>query len=195
MRRPRPPFIPKRRIERRAERLLQEYGRLEAAPPVPVEDILERHLGLSLAFEDLTAVLGRDDVLGATWLDTAEVVIDHRLDPGLHPEAEGRYRFTVAHEIGHWLLHAPDDDGGAGGAPLHRRRSEKDPLEWQADYFAACLLMPRDMVVPAWHEEQRGAAAGAEATPTARLARRFAVSEQAMRIRLEDLQLAGGGER
>lgn len=56
-------------------------------------------------------------------------------------------RFTGAHEIGHWILH-PDETH-------HRDRPMKDlagsaqyrPLmEQEADYFAACFLMPRKLV-------------------------------------------------
>jgi hypothetical protein len=51
-------------------------------------------------------------------------------------------RFTAAHEIGHWVLHPSD-------RPLHRdipiegiERDVQDPIEREADYFAAVFLMP-----------------------------------------------------
>lgn len=56
-------------------------------------------------------------------------------------------RFTGAHEIGHWLLHP--------GEIMHRDRPIKGleqgtlvrpPYEKEADYFAACFLMPRKLV-------------------------------------------------
>ena len=55
------PFLRKAKIERAAEDLLFGYGRkfgpiTEA--PVPVEEILESHLELSLDFADLPARLG-----------------------------------------------------------------------------------------------------------------------------------------
>jgi Zn-dependent peptidase ImmA (M78 family) len=49
-------------------------------------------------------------------------------------------RFTAAHEVGHYLLHP--------GEILFRDRSLSDhgkgvqPIEREADYFAACFLMP-----------------------------------------------------
>lgn len=57
-------------------------------------------------------------------------------------------RFTAAHEIGHYLLHPQ-----VGDRTLHRElpmdgpRQSRPPLEREADYFAACLLMPRKAVV------------------------------------------------
>ena len=56
-------------------------------------------------------------------------------------------RFTGAHEIGHWILHP--------GQVMHRDRpikglasetSSREPQEREADYFAACFLMPRKLV-------------------------------------------------
>ncbi len=59
-------------------------------------------------------------------------------------------RFTAAHEIGHWVLHEQQ-------VTAHRDmpvsdhsqvRSEREPIEQEADYFAACLLMPRWLMEP-----------------------------------------------
>lgn len=57
-------------------------------------------------------------------------------------------RFTAAHEIGHFILHP-----AVGDRTLHREMPVDGPrggrsfLEQQADYFAACLLMPRKAVI------------------------------------------------
>lgn len=57
-------------------------------------------------------------------------------------------RFTAAHEIGHFVLHP-----SVGDRTLHREmpvegpRSGRAPLEQEADYFSACLLMPRKAVI------------------------------------------------
>ena len=37
--------------------------------------------------------------------DERRIVIDESLDPEENPSMEGRYRFTLAHEVGHWRLH------------------------------------------------------------------------------------------
>src|SRR5262249_62045120 len=112
-------FIPRKRIERAALQLLDDYRQRKLlAVPVPVEDILERHLGLCLSFDDLTDLLGLDDVLGATFLDTKEGKIDHSLNPDENAEMCGRYRFTLAHEIGHWQLHRELEEGPAAAGPI-----------------------------------------------------------------------------
>ena len=58
--------------------------------------------------------------------------------------------------MGHWCLHREYADvaargGATGGVVLCRSgRTAKAPAEWQADYFAGCLLMPAEMVRGAW---------------------------------------------
>ena len=83
------------------------------APPIPIEDIVEKHLKLGIEFDDTHRLFGvprdaeRDaDILGAMFFDEARIVIDESLDPEENPAKEGRYRFTLAHEGGgHWRLH------------------------------------------------------------------------------------------
>lgn len=57
-------------------------------------------------------------------------------------------RFTGAHEIGHWQLHPQQimhRDRPIKG--VYRDFSMREPEEKEADYFAACFLMPRNLVV------------------------------------------------
>jgi hypothetical protein len=158
-------YLPHGDIKASALRLLAEYGRKFGPverPPIPVDEILEAHLELQLGFDDLPKRLGVPDVLGATWVRERKVAIDQSLDPTVHPSKEGRYRFTVAHEIGHWELHRHVYQAGANQPSLFdapeqpsivcRARSGKDRQEWQADTFSGYLLMPEDMVYLAWEE-------------------------------------------
>jgi len=113
-------------------------------PPVPVEDIIERSLGLRLLYEDLEKMFGSKDVLGATYVESKVICINERL---FEHSSEGRLVFTCAHEAGHWVLHrryvdAEGGDNSKDEAIVCRPRDAKAPIEWQADYFAACLLMP-----------------------------------------------------
>jgi hypothetical protein len=105
------PYIPDDAIERDAEALLAQfaYARdVELKAPVPIEDIVEKHLKLRVEFNDLHRLLGvprggfgsEPDIFGAIWLETGEIVIDESLDPEERPAMEGRYRFTLGHEGG-----------------------------------------------------------------------------------------------
>jgi hypothetical protein len=104
------PYLSEYEIECAASLLLREVGlgsKRYCTNIVPVESILERHLKLSLDFDDLHTKLGvpiSDDgpeILGAIWIESREVFIDQSLDPDANPAMEGRFRFTVGHEIGH----------------------------------------------------------------------------------------------
>ena len=50
-------------------------------------------------------LLGRTDILAALWIEDREIRVDESLDPEVNPEAEGRYYFSIGHEVGHWELH------------------------------------------------------------------------------------------
>lgn len=58
----------------------------------------------------------------------------------------GRINFTLAHELGHYLLHRIDYPNGirCGEQDFLRWDSEYGQLEHQANVFAATLLMPLD---------------------------------------------------
>ena len=81
---------------------------------------------------------------------------------------QGRARFSIAHELGHLLLRHN---------PLGRIGEPRDPdQERQADRFASELLMPESLL----RED-------CEKLPFEVLCRRYRVSRQAMRIRLESV--------
>ena len=145
------PWLSRQAIEMAAEGLLGHYqwkiGR-PVVPPIPVEDIIERGLGLNLTYSDLRTRLKMPDVLGATFLDRRSICIDESLD---QQASKGRLYFTCAHEAGHWVLHGrliseACRSNAHCSQILCRQRDARKPLEWQADYFAACLLMPADEI-------------------------------------------------
>lgn len=98
-------------------------------------------LGLKLSYGELVAPGRRDlGVEVAGYLDRPQklVAVSDR-------SSRAEQRFTAMHEIAHWLLH-PD-------LRMHRERPMKGmvapheyrPLEErEADYFAACFLVPRN---------------------------------------------------
>jgi len=166
------PYLPDEAIERDAAALLAEYSqkrRVTITPPIPIEDIVEKHLKLRIEFDDMHArqnvprpASGDTMILGALYGD-GSIFIDERLDPEDNPTREGRYRFTVAHEGGgHWRLHqgliirdsaqSSFLDGTAEPKFICRLNEAKKREEWQADFYASCLLMPRKLVIAAWDE-------------------------------------------
>ncbi|MFW6107028.1 MAG: ImmA/IrrE family metallo-endopeptidase [bacterium] len=215
-------YLKREEIENATLCLLADYGRKYdevIEPPVPVDAILEGHLGLTFDFDKLSELIGAPDVLGATWIQEKIVLVDQSLDPEEYPLKEGRYRFTLAHELGHWDLHRHLFLAHAGQPLLFGEKAEpsivcrissrKEPMEWQADMFSGYLLMPKEMVFAAWEarhgslepyvakEEMADLSArwglAEDERPTVDiakdLARQFNVSGQAMQIRLIGLGL------
>ncbi len=213
------PFLAKPKIESIVMELLGKYARWKGEtikPPIDVDEIVEGLLELDFEVTDLKEVIGIDDVLGATWFDDKRVCIDSSLE-----DKEGRFSFTVAHEIGHWQMHRPIIEmekvtlplfaGKPGETPkpalVCRTGSKKEPAEWQADQFAALLLMPArevrvaahavcDDKIPAWDGLDDSREAGVLDPRLRTLADQVKdqggfsnVSNQAMCYRLLDLKL------
>lgn len=157
--------------DREAEQILRNAwdGR-----PLPVDPIqIARQLGIKV----YTAGLG-EGVAGML-----------RKRKGLDPEifvngndSLNRQRFTIAHELGHYVKHV------AAGEENWEHVDYRDALSSQgtssdevfANQFAASLLMPKGEVI---RLRQQGYGPAA-------LALEFGVSEEAMHFRLANLKLA-----
>ncbi len=86
-----------------------------------------------------------------------------------------RSRFTIAHEIGHYMLHSQ-----MGRIPIRVKRDGSGQVEWEANWFAAGFLMP----------EKEFKTKRAEGWGDAELAEHFGVSLAAVTIRKESLAAA-----
>lgn len=60
---------------------------------------------------------------------------------------EERKRFTMAHELGHYFLHSKQ-----GKTPLTAHRLGTSLAEQEANFFAACLLMPEEEFRRQWEK-------------------------------------------
>lgn len=143
-----------KRSDIRAEDILQAFGVVR--PPVPVERIV-RDLGIPLVQVDEP---GWSGAVNSTPDGRATIFVRRG-------DVPWRQRFTIAHELGHLLLHE--------GVQHRDDTFRGTPQESEANDFAANLLMPL------WMLESAARRQGSDA---ARLARIFGVSEQAMDIRL-----------
>ena len=91
------------------------------------------------------------------------MMVNSRLGPG-------RFRFSIAHELGHYLLRHR--------TVAHIDGERSPQLERQADIFAAELLLPEAYL-----------RADLETHTLPELAERYRVSRQALEIRLKNLGL------
>ncbi|WP_137921696.1 ImmA/IrrE family metallo-endopeptidase [Hydrogenophaga sp. 2FB] len=93
-------------------------------------------------------------------------------------DAPVRQRFTIAHELGHFALGHPD---ALRDYPSVFSASATDPIEREANLFAASVLMPEDALRKVYRSGQ--------ATNLDELAGMFGVSKVAMTYRLQNLRL------
>lgn len=166
--------------EARAASILESLGLGE--PPIPVERIA-LHLGLEVE----RAALG-DNVSGLLVVQDGRGMIGVSANQPLV-----RQRFTIAHEIGHFVLHKDvmpvfiDTQFLRPILAAFRNAASstgEDAREREANAFAAALLMPAEMV------HRAIATLGvdiADEEAIEELAKRFNVSRQAMTFRLANL--------
>lgn len=104
-------------------------------------------------------------------------------------EARNRQRFTIAHELAHFLLHKKIIDSAPDGIRdnVLYRSGEPEHVEFEANRLAADIVMPLDLVKQVLQEDFDGVVT--EATIDG-LAARFQVSKAAMEIRLSTFAVA-----
>jgi Zn-dependent peptidase ImmA (M78 family) len=170
------------RIEKEVARILENHG--VAGPPVPVDSIAKK-FGAKLSFEPFE---GHDDISGILYRDAEHVVI------GINSaHANNRQRFSIAHEIGHLILHSkPLFVDKVVGIDFRDAKSSLaiDREEIQANAFAAELLMPKEFIKNEIRRLfSRKRKIFSKEDLISELADIFRVSSQAMEYRLNNLGL------
>jgi Zn-dependent peptidase ImmA (M78 family) len=140
------PYLERRQIEDHASEVLRAAGYSE--PPISAYALAYR-AGVSVDFVDFDdeAIAGQIMREG----DQADILV-RDADP------EYRKNFTVAHELGHFFLH-PNQDWSDDEVTMYRHayRAEDvgvDRAEFQANAFAAALLMPEEPMRRLWNKFQ-----------------------------------------
>ncbi len=151
------------------------------AAPIPLEEIVIKE-GLNIVKYDLG-----DDISGILIINEAKGTI------GVNPkDSYYRQRFSIAHELGHFLLHADssaffvDKDFLIKYRHTNKNYSNAErKQEQEANAFAAALLMPAKIIES---EIENGQILGLTETELiAQLAYKFKVSEVAMSYRFTNL--------
>ena len=94
-----------------------------------------------------------------------------------------RRRFTVAHELAHYILHRKDD----GSLYAHRDVGQSGSIEHEANLFAAAILMPEELVRDSLSYVGKSLPFSIKAEC---VSRDFAVSLDAARVRLKQLGIS-----
>ena len=162
-------------VEQQAKEILKQHG-LYSVPVDPV--LLANRLGVTVNNAKFS-----DDALAALIAKrgrTTRIFVEQS-DPPY------RKRFSIAHELAHHFLHLLEDGEIVDKrTDMFREResavgseSEERMREVQANWFAAALLMPEELVRVEWDDNPS----------MKRMAELFNVSEEAMGYRLDILSL------
>ena len=115
-------------------------------PPIPIEEILEFGYQISvIPIPDLQRV---HEIEAFTSKNLRTVMVDQSV---MTAKSSFRYRFSLAHELGHIVLHADDIAAVQFSTAQEwkqaiQQMSEEDrqAFEWQGYTFAGLILVPRD---------------------------------------------------
>jgi hypothetical protein len=154
--------------------IINAIRKAQRVAPVDVVGLAEE-LGLRVNFSFLDP--GVSGELRRVSEDSYEINVNAR-DP------ETRQRFTIAHELGHFINHRDligdgvDDDRAYRSTSVGRYHNTRigPKQETEANKFAASLLMPRDII-----SELKG-----DGLSRSQMAKRLGVSEHALAIRTGD---------
>jgi Zn-dependent peptidase ImmA (M78 family) len=148
----------------RADALTVPYS----TPPIPVLEIAEQN-GVNVVFSNF----GKHSEVVAGFCDFAEAKLYVNIG-----DARPRQLFTMAHELGHWILHRDIFLANPDAYPVLPRfqaPDSKNPLEQEANCFAANLLVPTRLLMPV------------KDSPVSALAGIFGVSRSMMENRLKNV--------
>lgn len=98
-------------------------------------------------------------------------------------DSAARRRFTIAHELGHYILHKGDQEE----IYAHRDAGQNGGKEKEANIFASNILMPENLVKNALEDLEQKDSYGQ--IKISYIAKEFAVSESAALVRLDQLGL------
>jgi len=143
--------LARRTAGKAAERFLQERG-ITSLPINPIA--LAEALGIT--------VIEKPDV--SEGVSGALIKVDNQfvIAYATHIRSDGFRRFSIGHELGHYLLEGHAEVLLPPGRPMHQSQAgyrSEDRYEREADHFSARLLMPN----PLFAQAMRSAGDGLEA--------------------------------
>ena len=144
-------------VETEAFKVLQSYYGSKTQLPVDPE-LIGSKLELSWEWDEIKDPdSGNNRKILAGLYPKSKRVVMNELHVDLFSSKPGLERFTKAHEVGHWILHIDraaighpalfdmEDEADAPKEMIICRDGDENWIEKQADWFAAGLLMPREL--------------------------------------------------
>jgi hypothetical protein len=135
-------YLEKANIKRAAEDFNLRYNSAKVIP-VPIDSIIESRLKI-----DIVPMAGLKEGLESGGFISSDFTTIH-IDQYIYFNVEVRYRFSLAHEIGHYVLHKDiigtlRFDSVEDWVEMYDSIDSNDygKLEFQANHFAGCVLVP-----------------------------------------------------
>lgn len=146
-------------IEKKAEEVLFSFNSKQLEEPrlTPIAELgkffVDEYNVVLLTNQNLGHSVRGNKIYGACVFRPATILLDQSLDPN-----GPRFRFTLAHELGHLVLHRKlnldwdkldikegrvSDAGKNFYIPKRGPQTPRQWLEWQANTFASALILPR----------------------------------------------------
>lgn len=136
-------------IEKITEELIEKTrdDNQQLAPSKHVATVLEnllKHFRIKLQFTRFE----NPDISGAYDKENKTIYISTADPPR-------RQAFTVAHELGHYVLHKRKKDDIFFRSQMYTFNGDQEKYEEkEANWFAASLLMPRELIKKVWKKER-----------------------------------------
>ncbi|MCM3006704.1 ImmA/IrrE family metallo-endopeptidase [Priestia koreensis] len=169
--------------EKKANNLLESLNINQI--PIPVNEIAQK-LNIKISYEPFEG-----DLSGVLYRDNSHTIIGVNSN-----ESDKRQRFTIAHELGHFILHEGEQLHVDHNFKVNFRDSVSSQgaklAEIEANAFAASLLMPESLVREAYETTILNGVdpfTDDHSEEVDLLAKLFNVSQTAMLIRLGKLGL------
>lgn len=159
---------------------------------INIDSIIEFTYDLEISWENIDH-LSNDGVILAAINPKNKIIYMNETQKDLFTKNVGTMNFSKAHELGHWILHVTKQRDYEqisfleGETYLCRGGLKKPPEEFQADMFAASILMPKKIITGAINllkEREK-----ITFPVLYRLANEFEVSISALTNRLRELNL------
>lgn len=135
-------WIDPEELRKRCDEFLAQHNQPKAFP-LPIEEIVEFELGINII--DIPGLQDRLGTVGFISSDLQEICVDKHVADNV----PARFRFTIAHEIGHFILHEAIYSSASFSTPeewkawINSMSSKMfKRLESQANMFASQILVP-----------------------------------------------------
>uniref|UniRef100_UPI004048E6D8 ImmA/IrrE family metallo-endopeptidase n=1 Tax=Roseivirga sp. TaxID=1964215 RepID=UPI004048E6D8 len=156
-------------LEKKSKEVLNDFNPniLNYFMPIPIDDLIQHLKEKYQLTTDFDSSLSKNakgqDILGYFNREENKIYIDNSL------QDTERFPFILAHEIGHFFLHRDlkmnqkvydsfSDSAYNFRIGKHLLKNDKNWIEWQANYFGACLILPTTSLFARvmWFQEREG---------------------------------------